>query len=288
MSNDWQMEFVGATFVGRRANAVTRTDAPPTDRLTTAASASTEAAAADETDATKRHMSDHDFTFDDGYDESVELTDGTEVHLRLLRPEDRDELRRGFQRLSTESRYRRFLSPKSRLSETELEYLTDIDQENHVALVALLTDGDRDGDGIAVARCIRLRDEPRTAEAAVTVVDEFHGRGLGGLLLQRLVEAALERGIETFRASLFAENVPMRRLLEEIGPVEVIENTGPVVTVVVSLRADETRLAPATPERDEPPKPSRDSPVRRILSATARGTASLVDKFRWNGDDEPE
>ena len=51
--------------------------------------------------------------FDDEYNECVTLRDGSEVHLRLLGPHDRQLLRAGFARLSSESRYRRFFSAKN-------------------------------------------------------------------------------------------------------------------------------------------------------------------------------
>jgi GNAT superfamily N-acetyltransferase len=198
--------------------------------------------------------------------------------------EDREKLRRGFERLSNESRYTRFLTPKSQLSESELEYLTELDGYHHFAIGAELAGAERDGEGMGVARCVRLLDEPHTGEAAVTVVDEFQGEGLGSILLRRLVAAARERDIDNFRATLFVENIPMRRLLEDVGPVEVIERNGPVVTLDISLEDEEHVPVPTSPEAPE--EPPEDTPMRRILSATARGAASLVDKFRWNRDEE--
>ena len=224
-----------------------------------------------------------DLTIDAEYTEVVALDDGPTLRLRLLCPDDRDALLRGFEQLSEESRYRRFLTPKSQLSKSELEYLTEIDQYNHVALGAELADEDRDGEGVGVARCVRLGDAPTTAEAAVTVLDEFQGYGIGTLLLRRLVAAARERGIDTFRATLFVENVPMRKILEEMGSVRVVERDGPVVTVDVSLEEEEP--APAPPDLPEVETPE-DTPMRRIMSMTARGTASLVDKFIPDREDD--
>lgn len=224
-----------------------------------------------------------ELTFDEEYEDVVELSDGTEVRLRLVCADDREKLREGFEQLSSESRYTRFLTPKSTLSDAELEYLTELDGYNHFAIGAELLDANRDGEGIAIARGVRLHDDEHTAEAAVTVVDEFQGCGLGSLLLDRLVTAAREREIDTFRATLFVENVPMRRLLEDIGSVRVVERNGPVVTLDVSL-ADEEPAPPRAAEADEPSHEA--TPMRRIMSATARGAASLVDKFRWDADEE--
>ncbi len=214
--------------------------------------------------------------FDEEYEEILELDSGRRVRLAPLGPEDRETLERGFERLSTESRYRRFLAPKSKLTEAELGYLTEVDQHDHLAIGATIVGGETDGAGVGVARCIRLEQAPTIAEAAVTVVDEFQGMGLGSQLLERLVVAARERGIETFRATLLAENKPMRVLLEKIGEVEVVERSGSVVTVDVSLPGTEP------PEAEPPNVPAEvaESPLGRILSLTARGLATLADKLR--------
>src|SRR5579871_764791 len=142
------------------------------------------------------------------------LTDGTRVRLRMLRPEDRERLRAGFERLSPQSRYRRFLSPTPRLTERMLTYLTHAYGRDHVAIGAERVEPDgRGGEGLGVARFIRLADAPDTAEAAVAVVDDVQGRGLGRLLLATLVEAACERGIRKFRAHVLPGNAPVDTLL---------------------------------------------------------------------------
>src|SRR6185503_7516402 len=103
--------------------------------------------------------------------ERATLRDGTPVLLRLICPDDKDLLRREFERWSHESRYARFHAHKSRLTDDELEYLTNCDQETHFALGAVSETGDGRGEpiGLGVARFIRLPDElgePITAEAA--------------------------------------------------------------------------------------------------------------------------
>lgn len=230
-------------------------------------------------------LEERKFVFDRSYREGIELDDGTPVRLRLLRPEDRDALKEGFERLSEETKYRRFLSAKSQLSQRELDYLCDVDQYDHVALAAELAKGEREGEGIAAARCIRLEEDPTIGEAAITVVDEFQHQGLGGQMLDRLVGAARERGIETIRATLFRENESMRRLLESIGDeTEVVEYDGPIVTVDVEIGEEGSTLPVADAPREiEVP---RDNPLRSILSLAARGVVSVVEKFPpWRDED---
>lgn len=176
------------------------------------------------------------------------LGDGTEVWVRMLREEDQDLLAQGFERLSAQSRYQRFLATKPRLSGSELDYLVNVDIENHVAVGALVArkDGEQDGDteGVGIARFVRYDDEPDVAEVAVAIIDDYQGLGLGRLLLSYLVVAARERGIRSFRADCFTTNYPMRSLFEEIGPTEVIERAGPVITLDIPLEesgGDNTR-----------------------------------------------
>jgi GNAT superfamily N-acetyltransferase len=164
------------------------------------------------------------FTLD--YVERVALRDGTEVVLRLLQPDDKERLRDGFSRLSPESRYARFLSPKTSLSDEELRYLCEIDQQTHFALGAIR---EVDGRGLGIARFIALGDD--VAEAAITVADEAQGRGLGKLLFLRLCAAALERGITRFRCEVLGSNTSMTALLATIAPERSIEVGGGVMTI---------------------------------------------------------
>jgi GNAT superfamily N-acetyltransferase len=146
------------------------------------------------------------------------LPDGARVVLRHIRPSDAAELRRVFERLSPESRYRRFFGGVSELSDAALRYLTDVDGVDHVALVATGESPDLKAEpGLGVARFVRLPGEPAVAEAAVTVVDDAQRKGLGRLLATSLADAARERGIHTFRADVLADNEPMVAFMREAG-----------------------------------------------------------------------
>jgi GNAT superfamily N-acetyltransferase len=145
------------------------------------------------------------------------LRDGSTVRLGFIGPADRDRLAAGFLKMSPESRYLRFFSAMPRLPEDVLQRLTDTDGHNHVAIGAsLASDGAALGEGLGVARFIRLPDAPDTAEAAVAVIDEKQGLGLGTLLMRALVEVAREHGIRHFRASILHENTGAIALLESM------------------------------------------------------------------------
>jgi RimJ/RimL family protein N-acetyltransferase len=156
--------------------------------------------------------------FGPGFREQHTLRDGAKVTLRMIRPSDREALREAIERLSPESRYRRFLSAQAEPSEGMLTYLTEVDAIDHVAIIAVADSLDlKVEQAHGVARFVRLPDEPGVAEAAITVGDWIQGRGLGALLGATLAGAARERGITKFRGEVLASNAPMRRLLEEIG-----------------------------------------------------------------------
>jgi RimJ/RimL family protein N-acetyltransferase len=149
---------------------------------------------------------------------SVVLRDGSEVVIRQVRSADAQLLADGFARLSPESRRLRFLRRKDALSAAELRYFTDVDHHDHEALGALDHAGGR---GVGVARYVRDADDPHAAEIAVTVVDDWQGRGLGTALLAQLSGRARAEGIRRFTALVSADNAAMTTLLRRLcaGPV---------------------------------------------------------------------
>lgn len=157
--------------------------------------------------------------FDQHYRETVELPEGPTVLLRSLKSGDKSVLAAGFEHLSTSSRYFRFFSPKARLTDADLRYLTEVDGTDHFGIAALEVDEDgEEGPGVAVARFIRLKDEPECAEPAITVIDAMQGKGLGKLLCRRIAAAARERGIVTFRCFILSENARVKQVIRHLYP----------------------------------------------------------------------
>ena len=146
------------------------------------------------------------------------LRDGRCVWLRAMQPSDRDLLREGLHHLSAESAYRRFFSPKRELSDGELDYLTQIDFVNHVALVALVDDGS----GpllVGTARYIVEHPEarPKSAEVAFVVGDAHQRLGIGAVLLRHLAAIARANGLRALHALVLAENRPMMSVFRNSG-----------------------------------------------------------------------
>jgi RimJ/RimL family protein N-acetyltransferase len=163
---------------------------------------------------------------------AVTLRDGSRVVLRPIRPDDKEALVAGFERLSDESRYRRFLSPTTRLSPSQLRYLTEVDHDRHEAIIAF---AEETGEPVGVARYVRHPDDPTDAEPAVTVVDDWQSRGLGTALLEEITQRARAAGVKRFIATVLATNRPMIALIEHLGGGATERIDGGVVRIEAEL-----------------------------------------------------
>jgi len=185
----------------------------------------------------------------------VELSDGARVEIRAMTPADKAGLAAGFERLSPESRYRRFLAPMPMLGGAQLRYLTEVDHHDHEALLAI---DPQTRNGLGVARFVRSTEAPQVAEVAVAVADDWQGRGLGTTLLQDLAARAREEGIERFSASVLAENSAVIELIFKLGDAHVTGRHDAVVELLMDL----------------PPEGLSET-LRQTVRAAARGELRL-------------
>jgi nucleotide-binding universal stress UspA family protein/GNAT superfamily N-acetyltransferase len=183
---------------------------------------------------------------------TITLRDGARVMLRPIAPEDKPLLAAIFERLSEESRYRRFFTNMAELSAAELDYFVDVDHSNHEAIIAIDPSG---AEALGVARYIRSEDEAEVAEVAVTVADDWQGRGLGRALLDGLTYRARREGVRRFSALVQSDNPASLGLLEGVGDTQRRSNTG-AVELVIEL----------------PPKRGMGVRLARALRAAAAGT----------------
>jgi RimJ/RimL family protein N-acetyltransferase len=163
----------------------------------------------------------------------VRIRDGAHVDVRPIEPGDADALRLAFERLSLESRYERFLSPLDHMSTAMVRYFTEVDHHDHEALVAL--DPDDPSRLVAVARYVREPDDPEVAEAAITVADDWQGRGLGTAMLAELAERAREEGVRRFTAYVLARNEDMIDMLFRLGRAKVVDRQNGAVQIEAEL-----------------------------------------------------
>ncbi len=135
-----------------------------------------------------------------------------ELSVREITLDDVDRLQRMFTRLSPDTVYRRFFSPINQPRRSALVWLAAVDHDSRDALVAL------DGDEIVAVARYDSRPDGSTAEIAVTVEDAWQHRGIGRRLTKRLAQRAVDHGIESFVATVLADNRPALGLLRKLSP----------------------------------------------------------------------
>jgi acetate---CoA ligase (ADP-forming) len=164
----------------------------------------------------------------------IALRDGSTVHVRPIRADDVDAVRRFLGGLSMESRASRFFSAGADLDRAA-EQAVAVDYRDRYGLVATLG-----RDGRVVGNAIYARIDPTQAEAAFAVSDDFQGHGLGTILLAHLAEAAREAGILVFVNQVLPENHRMIEVFRESGfPVQTRAMPGYVeIEVPTSLTPD--------------------------------------------------
>ena len=177
--------------------------------------------------------------------DELELRDGERVLVRPIRLADGDQLAGLHARLSQDSVYRRYFGFKSALSPTEIQRFTGIAEEWRFALVGVRSTGHLAG----VAR-YEGQAGCTDAEIALIVDDALHHQGLGTLLLQRLVDAAVMSGVTTLTAVVLASNGAMLHLLQALHvPSTSARDSGSIEVRLqlagLELPADRSRIAAA-------------------------------------------
>lgn len=151
----------------------------------------------------------------------IELGDDRRVRIRPVRATDGPALEAAWLRLSEQSRYNRFFTSRSKLGTGLVASLTDIDHTTHFAWAVFDPDepsevGDASGLSVASARLI-LDDDPTSAEAALAIVDDYQGRGIGRFLIELLAATAADVGAETLRFEILRLNRAMIGLIAGMG-----------------------------------------------------------------------
>jgi acetyltransferase len=161
------------------------------------------------------------------------LTDGTEVVIRVIRPEDEPLIVALHETHSEHTIRMRFHSLVKRLSRANLIRLCHLDYDREIALVAV----HRDAKGPHILGVSRYYLDPESGEAefAIVVGDPWQGHGLGWHLLQRLIEVARQRGVRRLAGVVLRENRQMLQMAQEMGfRVEPTDDPG-VLEVVLEL-----------------------------------------------------
>ena len=174
---------------------------------------------------------------------SVTLTDGTQVTLRRIRPEDEAALTALYERLSPQTAYQRFFTVMRRLPPNWAHILANVDYDRRMAIAALGPGGEL----IGVARYI-YDERAQETEIAIVIEDRWQGRGLGTRLLGELIGYADGKGIRRFRAYVLADNLRMFKLIRRVTTiVEWKLDSGVVSLLLAPLGHPELAVDPSGP-----------------------------------------
>lgn len=167
--------------------------------------------------------------------ERVVLRDGSSVVIGPLAAGDEAAITSWFAGLAAETRYARFFAFLKQLDPRTQSELARVDHFDHEAIAAVAPDGAT----VGIARYVRI-GKSGSAEVALAVADDWRGRGIAGMLLERVATRARAAGIEQFIAICLATNHTVIRLLSRLGPTTV----GPSDAGLVELRIDLTSPRP--------------------------------------------
>jgi acetyltransferase len=149
------------------------------------------------------------------YEDRHVQTDGLDLFIRPIKPEDAPLIEDLFDRLSPSSIYHRFFRPLKSLPHDMLVRFTQIDYDREIALVAI--DESRPQERmLGVARIIGEIDG-RNGEFAVVVADKWQSQGVGAELLARCLAIARERQMRRVWGLALAENKQMLALARKLG-----------------------------------------------------------------------
>jgi GNAT superfamily N-acetyltransferase len=175
------------------------------------------------------------------------------VLVRPVRLSDEPAPQDLFYRLSDKSTYLRFMTYKRVFSHEEMQKLCDFDDVSNMALVVCT--GEEHEDIVATAR---YDVDPSTglADIGLVVLDAWQGKGIGTILLGRMVEIARARGLAGFSADVLFDNKTMLRLFQKSGMDVNLELTGGSYAVTARF---ERGAAPRPPDPPGPPSRSGSS-----------------------------
>jgi len=150
------------------------------------------------------------------------LNDGSHVLIRPLRPQDREREKAFIENLSPATRHQRFLGEIKEVGEQLLNQLMDVGTPQRVAYVALVHDNGELRE-VGISRYAQVDEQPLHCEFAVTIADEWQGKGLGALLMQHLIDEARNNGFQQMYSVDSAANYSMRRLAKQLGMRSAID-----------------------------------------------------------------
>lgn len=218
-------------------------------------------------------------------EESVRLDDGAELFLRPVRPEDEPAFQELFSRLSADAVRFRFFGPMKVLTHPFAARMTQIDYDREMALV--LTEPGAAG-AVPVHAVVHIAADPNgeRAEYAIMVRTDMSGRGMGSLLMERIIAYATSRGLKEIFGEVLSTNARMLKICNRFG---FTRHRNPddagVVEVRLTLQDPETRVNRAPEASVAAGRANRSRRGGKANEAPGQPTA---EEDRTAGNDRPD
>lgn len=142
----------------------------------------------------------------------------TYMCFKTLEKDDKEKFIAGFKKLSAKSVYRRFFGFMKDLSDKQLQEFLNTDKKDHVAWAAFDVVGD-EAIGVGVGRFKRSVKNPREAELALTVIDDYQEKGVGSVLLGVMYYLGSKLNIDIFTGIIMSDNSKLIMRFKELGAV---------------------------------------------------------------------
>ena len=171
--------------------------------------------------------------------EEVTLRDGSPVTVRPIRPEDAPLLQEAFKRLSLNSVYMRFLETFREMSDEQARGFATVNYKTHMAFVGAVNEEGQERLVFSARYGVPDPSHPGVAEAAIVVRDDYQGRGLGTIAMDRLLRYAMTQGIHTIQATVHISNARIMNFILKGGLPYEKELLEPGVWIVRMKLSDE-------------------------------------------------
>jgi acetyltransferase len=145
----------------------------------------------------------------------IKLRNERVVHVRAIVPSDEEEILQAFERMSSQSRYMRFMHSVREANRKRLREVLASFPGKGLAIAATIPAAD--GIDIVGSATFIIGPGPETCEFAINVAQAWGGAGLGRELMTALIDAARRRGLREMDGFVLAENQPMLRLAARLG-----------------------------------------------------------------------
>jgi acetyltransferase len=179
------------------------------------------------------HMAIHPYPYE--FTRHYQLSNGANITIRPIRPEDAVLEKDFVHRLSDRSKYFRFMRALHELTPEMVVRFTQIDYDREMAFVAITEDESMPNE-LGVGRYL-MNPDGHSVEFALVVADDCQCLGIGTRIMKALMQTAKSKGMSFFEGEVLIVNKPMLSLVKKLGfSIETIADENEVVRVVKDLR----------------------------------------------------